>query len=95
MNLIINFTEKRGEVELELQEGKELIDALDFSFHANLDDLLITSVDKIFKRNRIETLSLKTIKVAGNVDKNSSAYKIAQTFIEAVKASKQANIGGS
>ena len=47
MNLIINFTEKRGEVELELQEGKELIDALDFSFHANLDDLLITSVQKM------------------------------------------------
>ena len=94
MDLIINFKDF-GKIRLELKQRSMFIDALDFSFHANLDDLLITSVDKIFKRNRIETLSLKTIKVAGNVDKNSSAYKIAQTFIEAVKASKQANIGGS
>ena len=95
MNLTINFTENRGEVELKLLKGKKLIDALDFSFKGNLDDMLISSVDKILKKNRIETLSLKTIKIEGDVDKNSSAYKIAQTFIEAVKASKEANIAGS
>jgi len=95
MNLIINFTEKRGEVELKLQEGKRLIDTLTFEFEANLDSVLISAVDKIIKRNRIETLSLKTVKVLGNVEKSSSAYKIAQTFIEAIKASKQANIAGS
>ena len=88
MNLIINFTEKRGEVELKLQDGKRLIDTLTFEFEANLDSVLISAVDKIMKRNRIETLSLKTVKVAGNIEKSSSAYKIAETFIEATKASK-------
>ena len=90
MNLIINFTEKRGEVELKLQEGKRLIDTLTFEFEANLDSVLIAGVDKILKRNRINPLSLKTIKVSGNVEKSSSAYKIARTFIEAIKSSKQA-----
>ena len=75
-------------MELKLQEGKKLIDSLTFDFEANLDSVLISAVDKILKRNRIETLSLKTVKVLGNVEKSSSAYKIAQTFIEAVKASK-------
>ncbi len=95
MNLIINFTEKKGEVELKLQDGRKLIDSLTFDFEANLDSVLISAVDKICKRNRIERLSLKTIQVLGNVEKSSSAYKIAQTFIEAIKASKQANIAGS
>lgn len=95
MNLIINFTEKRGEVELKLMGGKKCIDSLTFDFEANLDSVLISAVDKILKRNRIDTLSLKTVKVAGEVDKFSSAYKIAQTFIEAIKASKQAIIAGS
>ena len=95
MNLIINFTEKKGEVELKLQDGRKLIDSLTFDFEANLDSVLISAVDKICKRNRIERLSLKTIQVLGKVEKSSSAYKIAQTFIEAIKASKQANIAGS
>ena len=82
-------------MELKLQDGKKCIDTLTFEFEANLDSVLIVGVDKILKRNRIETLSLKTIKVAGEVDKFSSASKIAQTFIEAIKASKQANIAGS
>lgn len=102
MNLIINFTEKRGEVELKLQDGKKLIDSLTFDFEANLDSVLISAVDKILERNRIDTLSLKratrespngavafmAIKVLGNIEKTSSAYGIAQTFIEAIKVSK-------
>ena len=91
MNLIINFTKNRGEVELKLLEGKKLIDSLTFNFDANLDEVLILTVDKILKRNRIESLSLKTVKVAGNIEQSSSAHKIAETFIEAIKASKQAN----
>ena len=88
MNLIINFTEKRGEVVLELRDGKKLIDSLTFEFEANLDSVLIAGVDKICKRNRIDTSSLKTVKATGNVNKDSSAYKIAQTFVEAIKSSK-------
>lgn len=84
MDLIINFVET-GKITLKLKRGQLVVDALDFSFHGNLDDLLIASVDKIFKRNRIEASSLKTIKVEGEVDKNSSAYKIAQTFVNAWK----------
>ena len=88
MNLIINFTEKRGEVVLELKDGKKCIDTLTFDFEANLDKMLISGVDKILKRNRINPMSLKTIETTGEVDKFSSAHKIAETFIEAVKASK-------
>ena len=84
MDLIINFKDI-GKIRLELKQGRVLIDALDFSFQGNLDDMLIAGVDKILKRNRIDALSLKTIKIEGDVDKNSSAYKIALTFVQAWK----------
>ena len=83
-DLTINFT-NIGKATLELKQGRVLINALDFSFRNNLDDLLIFSVDKILKENRIEALSLKTVRVEGDIDKNSSAYKIAVSFIEAWK----------
>ena len=87
-DLTINFTDI-GKVTLELKQGRVLIDTLDFSFHGNLDDLLISSVDKVLKENRIEELSLKTVSIEGNVDKNSSAYKIALTFVKAWKEAKK------
>lgn len=88
MNLIIYF-KKTGEIELRLTKAGKLIDTLDFSFRGNLDDLLISSVDKILKGNRIEELSLKTVKVEGDIDKNSSAHKIAVSFIEALKKARK------
>ena len=84
MKLVIYF-KKIGEIELRLTNAGKLIYALDFSFNSNLDDLLISSVDKVLKENRIEALSLKTVRVEGDIDKNSSAYKIAVSFIEALK----------
>ena len=99
MDLIINFKD-RGKVELQLKRGRVLTDTLTFDFEANLDLMLISAVDKILKRNRIDTSSLKTatrespngavafmaIKATGKVNKDSSAYKIVQTFMEAIKS---------
>ena len=88
MDLVLYFT-KIGEIEVRLVKGARVVDALDFSFHGNLDDLLISAVDKILKKNRIRALSLKTVRVDGDVDKNSSAYKIAATFTKAWKQAKK------
>lgn len=87
MELVLNF-KNIGEVEIRLRNGKRLIDTLDFSFRGNLDNLLISSVDKILKENRIEALSLKTLRIGGKVDSNSSAYKIALAFVKAWKSAK-------
>ena len=55
MDLIINFKD-RVKVELQLKRGRVLTDTLTFEFEANLDSVLISAVDKIIKRNRIESL---------------------------------------
>lgn len=88
MDLVIYF-QKIGEIQLKLKRGQTVVDTLDFSFQSNLDDLLTSSIDKILIKNKIETLSLKIIKIEGDIDKNSSAYKIALAFIKAwIKARK-------
>jgi len=84
-NLIINFTGHK-QIRLELEQDEGRVEAVDFSFDRNLDTLLIENIDKILKRNRITALSLGAVKVAGAVDPNSSAYKIVQTWIEAIKS---------
>ena len=88
MELVLYF-KKIGEIEIRLTKAGKLTDALDFSFHGNLDDLLISSVDKVLKENKIEELSLKTVSIGGDVDENSSAYKIALAFIKAWKEAKK------
>jgi len=86
-SLLINFTGFK-QVRLELRTNGASTDAVDFSFDSNLDTLLIENVDKLLKKNTITTSSLQEVKIIGDIDPNSSAYKIAQTWIEAVKTFK-------
>lgn len=84
MELLINQIE-RNKLRLKLKEGKQVLDTVDFAFDKNVDTLLIGSIDKFLKRNKIDILSLKTVNVSGDIDKNSSLYKVIQTWIAAVK----------
>lgn len=52
----------------------------------HFDTKLVTSIDKILKENRIETSSLKTVKVQGSVDSSSVAYNIALAVAAALKS---------
>ena len=88
MQLVVNQKTNRS-LELVLKHGKRPIDAVDFSFDKNLDTLLIDSIDKFLKRNKIDILSLKTVQIKGfggqGIDKNSSLYKMVRTWLSAVR----------
>jgi len=60
----------------------ELIIPIDNSF----DTLLVTSIDKIFKKNRIDKSSLKVVNVAPETDNGSVAYRTARAVGEALKS---------
>ena len=85
VELFIRFTGMRA-VHLTVRRGAVILGAVDFSFDKNFDTLLIATVDKILKQTRISPMSLKCVRISGKVDKNSSAYKIAQTLANALKA---------
>ena len=58
-----------------------LIMPLDFSF----DTVLVTSIDKLFKRNRISRVSPFDVVLEGFEDESSTSFLIAKTVAQALK----------
>lgn len=84
LSLTIEFTGFR-QVRLILTRDEQQLDAVDFGFDSNLDTMLIDSIDKLLKKNTINPSSLHYVNVTGDVDQNSSAYKVAIACAEALK----------
>ncbi len=62
------------------------VDSETASYYHDLSEKLITSLDKLLKRNNIDTTALNSFKIQGNTSKNSTSYKIAAAFIEGLGA---------
>ncbi len=86
ISLLINF--RAGAVAVKLTRNGEDLDMLMVPLDIHFDTMLVTSIDKILKRNRIEPLSICLVKVGGRVNKSSVAYMMAQAIAAALKASK-------
>ena len=71
---------------LQLFQRGQLMDELIIPLDMNFDTLLVTSIDKILKRNRIDIVHLTKGTISGIVDKSSVAYGIAFTVLEALEA---------
>ena len=61
------------------------VDSETLSYYYDLSEKLITSLDKLLKRNNIDTTALNSFKIRGNTGKNSTSCKIAAAFIEGLK----------
>ena len=85
ISLDIHFTGFK-QVRLVLTRDAQQLDAVDFGFDSNLDTVLIDSIDKLLKKNTIDPLTLHSVNVTGDVDENSSAYKVAKACAEAIKS---------
>jgi len=83
---LIIFFKSKAEVELQLNQDGGLLDRLIFALDIHFDTMLVTSIDKILKRNRIEPTSLKSVKVAGLVDQSSVAYQVARAVVAAMES---------
>ena len=85
MDLRINFKTNK-EVSLKLVEQEKNIDLLTVTLDIHFDTVLVTAVDKLLKRNRIDPLFLNIIVVEGEVDDSSVAYHIALAVASALKS---------
>ncbi len=54
-------------------------------YYHDLSDVLISSLDKLLKRNNIDTIALNSFKIQGNTSKNNTSRKIAVAFIGGLK----------
>lgn len=72
-------------VSVSLAAGNMRLGHVDFSFDNNLETLLIATIDKLLKKNRIDPSSLNKVKIGGVIDKKSLAYRIARTIVRAME----------
>lgn len=84
MNLIIKLDKKSRDIELILKEGNKVIDRFILTADHNLDTLLIESIDKILKKNRIDSTRLKKAIIEGELDKTSSTHRIIRVCAKAL-----------
>lgn len=83
MGLTINLDHEK--IILELTRNGRLIDSAGFSYYRDLEDKLITGLDKLLKRNRMGTHHLKSYKISENARENATSYKIVRAFIAGLK----------
>ena len=76
--------EKHNQVSLIIKNGPKTIDRVGFQFNRNLEQVLISGLDKILNKNRMALLSLKRVRIGGEIDKNGLSYQIAQSFKKAL-----------
>ena len=68
-----------------LFRDRNRVDTMMISVGRDLDTVLIATLDSFLKRNRIEPLSLRAVKVSGAIDKFSSVYRIVKAWQQAVQ----------
>jgi len=76
----------QSKVIMRIVKNRSAIDSETFSYYHDISKKLITSLDKLLKRNNIDTTALNSCKMQGNTDKNSTSCKIAAAFIEGLRA---------
>jgi hypothetical protein len=68
------------------QAGSEMASE-DLPHTGHVDKLLLTGVDNLLKRSKLHESALRLVVVGQGIDKNSSLYRIVQSFAAAVTAS--------
>lgn len=74
-----------GEFKLSLTQNSKVIDFEGSEYYHDLSDKLITCLDKLIKKNKIDIRSIKTHRIQGNLGLETTSHKIAETFVEALK----------
>ena len=71
--------------ELQLMDNNQIIDVLIMPLDFSFDTVLVTSIDKVLKENRIDRVLPLDIVLEGFEADSSMASIIAQTVVEALK----------
>jgi len=72
-------------VELQLTDKNKVRDMLIMPLDFSFDKVLVTSIDKLLKRNRIKKVSLLRVVQDGFEDESSMSSLIVRTVVEALK----------
>jgi len=65
------------------------LDREEVHYHGPVDNILLTTIDNLLNRNRVHKFALKTVQVGQGIDKNSSLYRIVQSFTAAISVAEK------
>lgn len=76
---------EQGVLELRIATalGREIAHEI-VRYEGPVDNLLLTTVDNLFNRNTLDRFALKSVAPGQGIDKDSSLYRIVQSFASAV-----------
>lgn len=75
-------------LELSLVDNSKMVGELVLPIERNIDSQLINGLDKLFKRNKLNKLHLKSVEIGRNFDKNSTYYRITLAFKKGLLSTK-------
>lgn len=84
-NMILQINLGQAEVTLKLLKNRQVLDFETAKYYHDLSDVLITTLDKLLRRNNIDIKSLKSYKIFSNLGQNSTSHKIASAFTGGLK----------
>jgi len=79
------ITLNQTEVAMKIGQNGQTLDSGIFSYYHDLDDKLITGIDKLLESNNIDVTAIKDYKILGNTGEDATSRKIAEAFIEGLK----------
>ncbi len=75
-------------LKLLVTDKKKIVGEIILPIERNLDSQLINGLDKLFKRNRLSKLHLESVEIAGEIDRNSTYYRIILAFKKGLLSTK-------
>lgn len=78
-----------GVLRIELHRGGSVVAQEDIAYQGPVDNLLLTAVDNLVRRHRVDRFALKSVELGQGIDKNSSLYRIVTSFAAAVAVASE------
>lgn len=79
MKIVCNIN-NREIITLQLKKGECVFDELTLTISQGFDTLLITAIDKLLTRNRIDKLSLNTFKISDKIRSETISGMLIKTI---------------
>ena len=84
---MVNVTfdvKNRGVVQIQLKEGRRVIDEESLTVSQDFDSMLIRGLDKLLAKNNIERLLIKNVKIAGKMHPTAISAMVLKTVVSAL-----------
>ncbi|MBI2063770.1 MAG: hypothetical protein HYT65_02130 [Candidatus Yanofskybacteria bacterium] len=83
--MILQIELGQSDVTLKLVKNGTTIDVVTIKYYYDLSDVLITGLDKLLERNKLDLKSLKSYKIHNDLGQDSTSYKIASAFVRGLQ----------